>query len=56
MTRRQTIPVAEQGAYIAQSPRQTAVAAALSAEEALAEEANAAAGQEGSPHARAAGL
>jgi MFS family permease len=38
MTQRRAIPVAEQGAYIAQSPRQSAVAAALCAETAGAEE------------------
>jgi hypothetical protein len=40
MTRRPAMPLADQGAYVAQSPRPTAVAAAMYAEEA-AEEARA---------------
>jgi MFS family permease len=57
MTQRVALPVAEQGAYIAQSPRQTAVAAALYAEEARAEEESSAPPeQETTAHARVAGL
>jgi hypothetical protein len=37
MTRRPALPLAEQGPYVAQSPRPTAVAAALYAEEAAEE-------------------
>jgi MFS family permease len=55
MTRRPARPVAEQSAYIAQSPRQTTIAAALCAETVRAEEANPAAEQEPTPHARVAG-
>jgi MFS family permease len=51
MTQRATIPVEDQGAYVAQSPRQTMVAAALSAEEALEETAEQAAEREQPAHA-----
>ncbi len=57
MTQRAALPLAEQGAYIAQSPRQGVVAAALYAEEARAEEESAAPPEQASTaHARVAGL